>query len=1170
MILRCHSDGQHYVPNDACLFVDVVVNGNRVKRSKQFTNELTGKIWRLGEVIELSGDVLSARLIVVMEHPRHNFQQLGLTNMISADLIAQCEEANHEFVRALTETSDEIPLDLVFCYFVVPPDIVATPDLPRPLFEDATEEEIIMSEWALYRSSAQIVDPNVAMAIGYNVKYERTLALSDQNSDKPSRLKHIGALFYKLYNRSYNTVHLDTAIAAYEAAVKLAPDDPPFQIELYNGLGTALDDRFDCSPSLVDIDKAISAHQHAAHLDHADRLTHMDNSASSLARRFGHSRSQVDIDEAISIQNQVVNLTPDGRAGKHCFLNNLGNSLVLRFQYSGDPVDNDNAISALQQSLHLIPDGSADKPRPLSNIGTCFMHRFELSGNIIDIDQGISAYEQALELTPGGHLDKPNYLNNLGSSFASRFRHFLDINDMDRAISTLEKAVDLFPDGHFGKTRALDNLGTSLSDRFDYSEDLADIAAAITAHERALHLIPDGHISQATCLNNLGVALTCSFRQSKEPNHVDIDNSISTLQRAVYLIPDSNSYKAYPLSNLGTAFAYRFEHSSDLTDIDRAISAHEQALHLTPDSRTDKLGRVYNLGLAYLSRFDHSTDLRDSAVAISHFHLVAISSTGSPSFRLRAALQWARLATKVNDPSAFRGYSVAIELLPRIAWLGQTTSRRHEELVSVGHVTSEAAAVAIDAERYETALEWLEQGRSIVWTQLLSLRTPVDALHEEEPSLADEIIRVSRVLEHAGSGSARPQDLSINSDQHLSIEQVMQHQRRLAKEWETLMERARAIQGFEDFLQPKKFSQLLCAAKSDPVVVINVDERRCDALVLMAGLDEAMHIPLDKFSFKKAQELHWSLDQILLTAGVRQRDTRGVRRVATTTGSSFPSILSDLWSYVVNPVLDGLAMPESPTVDPPRIWWCATGPLALLPIHAAGIYTPSYVGINISDFVVSSYTPTLNAIINASENHKTFRGLLAVSQSNTPGQSALPNTTIELTHIQNRARNFDVHSLEGPAASVQSVIEGMQTYSWVHLACHALQDPIEPTRSALCLHDGSLHLSTIIIKSFPHADFAFLSACQTATGDEKIPDEAAHFAAGLMMAGYNGVIATMWSIQDRDAPVIADHVYSALFSDIEPNSTKAALALHHAVKSLRQQVGHAAFLSWVPFIHVGI
>jgi len=256
----------------------------------------------------------------------------------------------------------------------------------------------------------------------------------------------------------------------------------------------------------------------------------------------------------------------------------------------------------------------------------------------------------------------------------------------------------------------------------------------------------------------------------------------------------------------------------------------------------------------------------------------------------------------------------------------------------------------------------------------------------------------------------------------------------------------------------------------------------------------------------------------------------------------------------------------------PRIWWCATGPLAFLPIHAAGIYDNSAARISISDYVVSSYTPTLNALINASEHHETrrkFRGLLAVSQPNTPGQSPLPKTKVELAEIQKRAGKFMIDELEGSAASVESVLKGMGTHSWVHLACHGVQDGVEPTKSAFCLHDGRLELSMIITKSFPQADFALLSACQTATGDEKLSEESVHLAAGLMLAGYRGVIATMWSIQDDDAPVIASHVYDQLFGNTEPDSSKAAVALHHAVKCLRQQVGDLAFLSCVPFIHVG-
>ena len=85
----------------------------------------------------------------------------------------------------------------------------------------------------------------------------------------------------------------------------------------------------------------------------------------------------------------------------------------------------------------------------------------------------------------------------------------------------------------------------------------------------------------------------------------------------------------------------------------------------------------------------------------------------------------------------------------------------------------------------------------------------------------------------------------------------------------------------------------------------------------MAGLDDVMHIPLNYFSYEKGQELQYSLDQLLFASGVRARDVRAMRRAKTTTGADFPSILSDLWLYVVKPVLDCLAITVSNLLSNP-------------------------------------------------------------------------------------------------------------------------------------------------------------------------------------------------------------------------------------------------------------
>jgi tetratricopeptide (TPR) repeat protein len=471
-----------------------------------------------------------------------------------------------------------------------------------------------------------------------------------------------------------------------------------------------------------------------------------------------------------------------------------------------------------------------------------------------------------VNLTPDGHAEKPSFLNNLGNSFARRFKHSGDLADSDRAISAHERAVNLIPDGHTNKPCCLNSLGNSFARRFEHSGDLADRDRAISAHERAVNLTPDGHAD-----------------------------------------------KSHRLNNLGNSFLRRFECSGDLVDSDRAISAHTRAVDLTPDGHADKPARLTNLGNSFARRFEHSGDLADSDRAISSFRNAGNCLTGAASTRLEASLSWARLASRVDPSSALQGYIKALDLVPQAAWLGRSLTTRYRELSSIGAIASEAAAAASTAGQYETALEWLEQGRSIVWNQLLSLRTPVDLLRQVDRTLADDFERVSVALEHASTGNSSIQGLPNLFDHQLSMEESAQHHRRLAEEWERLVGRVRGIPGFDSFLRPKRFTQLRIAAKAGPVAVVNVHESRCDTFVLVDGLDEVVHIPLPDFSYTKAQKLHLHLNQLLSTAGVRVRDTdiRAMKIATTSKRGGFEFILSNLWSSVVKPVLDGLAFAVS-------------------------------------------------------------------------------------------------------------------------------------------------------------------------------------------------------------------------------------------------------------------
>ena len=188
--------------------------------------------------------------------------------------------------------------------------------------------------------------------------------------------------------------------------------------------------------------------------------------------------------------------------------------------------------------------------------------------------------------------------------------------------------------------------------------------------------------------------------------------------------------------NLGRSLIGRFEHSGMVADLDNAISTFKEAVHLTPDVHADNPNFYRTLGHCFVLQFKTLKKVDDSSTAIWHFSQAVKLTTGS-SIRFDTAVEWAHFASTINHSSVLEAYTAALNLLPRVVWLGQTITRRHRKIKSIGDITNEAAAAAISAEQYDTALEWLEWSRSIVWGATASPSYTSRALHNEEPALAE-------------------------------------------------------------------------------------------------------------------------------------------------------------------------------------------------------------------------------------------------------------------------------------------------------------------------------------------------------------------------------------------------------------------------------------------------
>ncbi|KAF8132500.1 hypothetical protein EV363DRAFT_1328599 [Boletus edulis] len=730
----------------------------------------------------------------------------------------------------------------------------------------------------------------------------------DGHPYKPGRLTNLGNSFRARFNRLGELSDLEDAISTHRDVVHLTPDGHPHKPGRLTNLGNSFRARFNRLGELSDLEDAISTHRDAVHLTpdgHPDKPGYLTNLGNSFRTRFNRLGELRDLEAAISTHRDVIHLTPDGHLDKPNRLDNLGISFRARFNRLGELSDLEDAISTHRDVVHLTPDGHPYKPGRLTNLGNSFRARFNRLGELSDLEDAISTHRDVVHLTPDGHPHKPGRLTNLGNSFRVRFNRLGELSDLEDAISTHRDAVHLTPDDHPDKPGYLTNLGNSFRTRFNRLGELSDLEAAISTHRDVIHLTPDGHLDKPNRLDNLGISFITRFERLGELS--DLEDAISTHRDAVHLTPDGHPDKPSCLSNLGISFIIRFERLGELRDLEDAISTHRDAVHLTPDGHPDKPGYLTNLGNSFRTRFNRLGELRDLEAAISLYSHAASVPIGAINDRFHATRNWISCARRMRHPSLLHAHSIAISLLPQLAWIGLSLTHRYAELKQGADVVREAAAAALDSGLPELAVEWLEQGRSIVWGELLQLRNSFERLSSAHPDHARRLRELSAALDDAGATREKPlSTFSELADDPMhcatqTLKQVTDTHRTLAIERDKLLQEIRRLPGFKQFLQ-KDFSQLRASAQSGPVVVLNAAERRCDALIVLADVDHVIHVPLPNFTFQRSIDLQGVLKSFLRNA--LDERTGQVERWDRGTWESF---LSPLWKSVVQPVMDALA-----------------------------------------------------------------------------------------------------------------------------------------------------------------------------------------------------------------------------------------------------------------------
>jgi CHAT domain-containing protein len=166
-----------------------------------------------------------------------------------------------------------------------------------------------------------------------------------------------------------------------------------------------------------------------------------------------------------------------------------------------------------------------------------------------------------------------------------------------------------------------------------------------------------------------------------------------------------------------------------------------------------------------------------------------------------------------------------------------------------------------------------------------------------------------------------------------------------------------------------------------------------------------------------------------------------------------------------------------------------------LPLHAAELR-----GVRCSDYIVSSYVPTLGTLINARRkssciiSKSTAKALVgAVPRPSEGGFGELLATLDEVESVGRvmperllipLPREDDSLARNGNGLRRQTFLEKLPEATILHLACHGVQNTGDPLRSGFVMQDGLLTIDELIPIPLQHAFLAFLSACETAKGDQ--------------------------------------------------------------------------------------
>ena len=223
-----------------------------------------------------------------------------------------------------------------------------------------------------------------------------------------------------------------------------------------------------------------------------------------------------------------------------------------------------------------------------------------------------------------------------------------------------------------------------------------------------------------------------------------------------------------------------------------------------------------------------------------------------------------------------------------------------------------------------------------------------------------------------------------------------------------------------------------------------------------------------------------------------------------------------------------------------------------LPFHAL----PDARGVALGDRFTISYTPSASVYYLCSTKQAGPDGGSLVLGIPDP---AAPRIEDEVRAVAGVLPESEVFL--GSATTVQVLRKRGARSRFVHIATHGSFRQDNPMFSSITLGDGHLNLFDLYQLSLP-CELVTLSGCGTGLNAVVGGDELLGLVRGLLYAGAQGVLVTLWDVNDRSTAEFMKLFYEAL----KTHKNKAQ-AVQQATAEIRRRYAHPYY--WAPFVLVG-